>query len=209
MLRAVLFDFGGVFTCSPLGSIARFEQQHDLPKGLITHVNSQNHLDNAWARLERNVIDQDQFDAEFRAETRAAGNEISGSALLSVLAGPVRPAMVTALQRIKTKFKTGCITNNMVPALPRPPELAAQVARIMSQFDEVLESSKIGIRKPDPRIYLMMCERLGLQPHDCIYLDDLGINLKPARALGMQTYKVRQVKETINALEQATGLHLH
>jgi putative hydrolase of the HAD superfamily len=75
-------------------------------------------------------------------------------------------------------------------------------------FEFVLESSKVGVRKPEPAIYLMACERLGVRPEETVFLDDLGINLKPARALGMATIKVDDPDRALAELEEFTGLRL-
>ena len=86
--------------------------------------------------------------------------------------------------------------------------LSAAVAEVMALFDHVIESAKIGLRKPDPRIYRMMVEALGVNPKACVYLDNLGVNLKPAREMGMTTIKVLNAQQAITELEAATGLSL-
>ncbi|MDE3117004.1 MAG: HAD-IA family hydrolase, partial [Pseudomonadota bacterium] len=184
MFEAVIWDFGGVFTTSPFDAFARYEREKGLPKGLIRHINGTNHLDNAWARFERAETDLDAFDREFAAEARALGHEVPGRDIIPLLAGDFRPEMIEALRRIKARFKTGCITNN-VPSMQAagagaPANLYKR--EIMDLFDQLIESSKLGLRKPDPKIYALMCEALDVAPAACIYLDDLGVNLKPARA---------------------------
>jgi putative hydrolase of the HAD superfamily len=207
MVEAVIWDFGGVLTSSPFEAFARFERERGLPEDFIRRVNAANHLENAWAKLERAEIDHDGFDALFAAECRALGHEVSGREVLRLLAGEPRPAMIEALRRVHTRFKTGCITNNLPPGDSNP--LAAFYRDdVMSQFDHVIESSKVGLRKPDPRIYRMMVEALGVSPQDCVYLDDLGINLKPARAMGMTTIKVDDPDVAIAELEAAVGFDL-
>jgi putative hydrolase of the HAD superfamily len=210
VIEAVIWDFGGVFTTSPFEAFARYEREHSIPVGVIRKINSTNHENNAWAMFERAAIDFAGFDAAFAAEARALGYEIPGRDVLTLLAGDFRPEMIEALRRIKTRFKTGCITNNM------PSDAAGETAtarsiysrEIMELFDAVIESSKLGIRKPDPRIYQMMCEKLGVKPLNCVYLDDLGPNLKPARAMGMTTIKVESGPQAIAELEAATGMKL-
>jgi putative hydrolase of the HAD superfamily len=210
MIEAVIWDFGGVFTTSPFEAFERYERDKGIPVGAIRKINSTNHENNAWAMFERSAIDFAGFDAAFAAEASALGYEIPGRDVVALLAGDFRPEMIEALRRIKTKFKTGCITNNM------PADASAAVAtsrssyarEIMELFDVVIESSKIGIRKPDPRIYLMMCEQLGVGPEACVYLDDLGGNLKPARAIGMTTIKVESSPQAIAELEATLGMKL-
>src|SRR5579871_6749717 len=170
-----------------------------------------NHEDNAWARFERAELDIAAFDAAFAAEAKALGHHVPGSDVIGLLAGDFRPEMIAALNRIKAHgLKTGCITNNVPSSTTdSPPPAGARSLysrEIMEQFDAVIESSKIGIRKPDPRIYRMMCERLKVEPSSCVYLDDLGINLKPARVMGMTTIKVESGPQAIAELETATGL---
>jgi putative hydrolase of the HAD superfamily len=210
MIQAVIFDFGGVFTSSPLEAFARYERERGLPVGLIGKINSTNHQDNAWALFERAEIDIDEFDKVFAAEAKALGHDLPGKDVLPLLAGDFRPEMIEALRRVKTKYKTGCITNNM-PHNAAGGTAAGRVLyarEVMELFDEVIESAKLGIRKPDPRIYHLMCERLSVAPEECVYLDDLGSNLKPARAMGMITIKVESGEQAITDLEAATGMRL-
>lgn len=193
-IEAAIFDFGGVFTTSPLESFARFEQAHGLPPRFLGAVIQQNHHANAWAQFERGEIDLAAFDSLFAAETRAAGHEITGAALVSLLSLSLKPPMIEALRRVKAAgLKTGCITNNL-PGLDASAMLSGEekraVSGVLGLFDHVIESSKAGVRKPEPRIYLMMTEALGAAPEACVFLDDLGINLKTARDLGMRTIKV-------------------
>ena len=210
MIKAVIWDFGGVFTSSPFEAFARYERERGLPVGLIRRINSTDHETNAWAQFEQARIDIDAFDKAFAAEAKALGHDVPGKDVLPLLAGDFRPEMIEALRRIKTRFKTGCITNNM------PHNAAGGTAagrtmyarEIMELFDEVIESAKLGIRKPDPRIYRLMCEKLAVAPEECVYLDDLGGNLKPARAMGMTTIKVESAPQAITELEAATGMRL-
>lgn len=209
MIEAVIWDFGGVLTSSPFEAFARFEAERGLPKDIIRRTNSENHFENAWAKFERAEVTLDEFDALFAAESRALGAEVRGRDVIALLSGDLRPEMVEALRRIKAAHKTGCITNN-VPANQTGSATGRSlyVAEVMALFDHVIESAKIGLRKPDPRIYTMMTDALGVDPARCIYLDDLGVNLKPARDMGMQTIKVTDAATAIAALESATGLKL-
>ncbi|WP_315722691.1 MULTISPECIES: HAD-IA family hydrolase [unclassified Bradyrhizobium] len=210
MVEAVIFDFGGVMTTSPFEAFARFERERGYPVDIIRNTNAANHLENAWAKFERAEIDLDTFDRLFAQESLAlAGAAVSGREVLPLLAGDLRPDMVEALRRIKSECKTGCITNNLpANAIGSQGGRSFYVAEVMALFDHVIESAKIGLRKPDPRIYRMMTDALGVSPADCVYLDDLGVNLKPARELGMTTIKVVSASQAIAELEAATGLAL-
>lgn len=206
MVKAVIFDFGGVITSSPFEAFARYEAANGLPAGFIRTVNATNPDHNAWALLERNEIDTAAFDSRFRAEAQALGHDVPGSHVLPLLAGDVRPGMVAALKACKAAFKVGCITNNV--ASEEDIGWGRSVKDILALFDHVIESSKAGVRKPDPRIYLMMCDALGVSPADCVYLDDLGINCKPAAALGMHAIKVTGEAQALADLAAATGISL-
>ena len=207
-VEAVIWDFGGVFTTSPFEAFARYERERGLPDGLIRSINSRNPDDNAWALFERAAIDDAGFDKLFLDESTALGHPVPGRDVLPLLAGEVRPRMVAALKACKARFRVGCITNNMAtPSMNGGDGAPAGVmAEIIPLFDAVIESSKAGVRKPDPRIYLMMCELLGVKPEACVYLDDLGINCKPAAALGMRAIKVAGVDQALAELSVATGL---
>lgn len=209
MYRAVIWDFGGVFTTSPFEAFARYERERGLPEDTIRRINGANPLDNAWARFERAELDLDQFDEQFAREARALGHHVPGKDVIALLAGDVRPEMIVALRETRRRYKTGCITNN-VPSNQSGSRdgRAFYASEIMGLFDHVIESSKIGIRKPDPRVYEMMCEALGVEPRACVYLDDLGANLKPARAMGMTTIKVENGVQAVAELEHALGITL-
>jgi putative hydrolase of the HAD superfamily len=208
-IEAVIFDFGGVLTSSPFEAFARFEAERGLPVDIIRRTNAANHLENAWAKFERAEVDMDTFDRLFAEESRALGAEVRGRDVLPLLQGDLRPPMVEALKRIKTQFKTGCITNNLpANAIGSRTGRSLYVAEVMVLFDHVIESAKIGLRKPDPRIYQLMVETLKVDPKACVYLDDLGVNLKPAREMGMTTIKVANGNQAIAELEAATGLKL-
>lgn len=208
-IEAVIFDFGGVLTSSPFEAFTRFETERGLPIDIIRRTNATNHLENAWARFERAEVDIDTFDELFASESLALGAEVRGRDVLPLLQGDLRPEMVEALKRIKAQFKTGCITNNLpANAIGSLTGRSLYIAEVMVLFDHVIESAKIGLRKPDPRIYTMMVETLKVDPKNCVYLDDLGVNLKPAREMGMTTIKVTSGAQAIAELEKATGLKL-
>lgn len=209
MIEAVIWDFGGVLTSSPFEAFARYERERGLPENFIRGINATNPDTNAWALFERSEVTLEQFDELFAQEAIAKGHEVRGRDVVELLAGDIRPAAVNALKACKARVKVGCITNN-VPAgkgagMARSEDKAAQVAEVMALFDHVIESSKLGIRKPDPRIYELACETLGVSPSNCVYLDDLGINLKPAKMLGMTTIKVVEPGQALAELEAAVG----
>jgi putative hydrolase of the HAD superfamily len=209
MFEAVIWDFGGVLTSSPFEAFARFEAERGLPADIIRRTNAANHLENAWAKFERAEVDIETFDRLFAAESLALGAEVRGRDVLPLIAEDLRPEMVGALRRIKSKFKTGCITNNLpANAIGSAGGRTLYIAEVMALFDHIIESAKIGLRKPAPQIYRMMVDALAVDPKRCIYLDDLGINLKPAREMGMITIKVRDTKQALTELEAATGLPL-
>jgi putative hydrolase of the HAD superfamily len=205
VIRAVMFDFGGVISSSPFESFARFERERGLPSGFIRTVNSTHPDDNAWAQLERAEVDIDTFGALWSAEARALGHDVDGRQVLEMLAGEIRPQMVAAIRTCSTSYKTACLTNNFARA---EAVVSEEVASIYALFDAVLESRVLGVRKPDPRFYELACERLGVRPEECVFLDDLGVNLKPARALGMHTIKVTDPERALDELGRLLGLAL-
>jgi putative hydrolase of the HAD superfamily len=209
MIEAVIWDFCGVLTTSPFDAFERFEIERGLPAGIIRRTNAANHWENAWAKFERAEVDLEAFDSLFAAESLVLGAEVRGRDVLPLLSGDLRPEMVEALRRVAAKFKTGCITNNLpANAIGSLGGRSLYIAEVMALFNHVIESAKIGLRKPDPRIYQMMIEALGVDPRRCIYLDDLGVNLKPARDMGMTTIKVTNAPQAIAELEAATKLPL-
>jgi putative hydrolase of the HAD superfamily len=209
MIEAVIWDFGGVLTTSPFEAFARFEKERGFPVDIIRRTNAANHLENAWAKFERAEVDVEAFDQLFADESRAFGAEVRGKEVLPLLQGKLRPEMVEALKRVKAGCKTGCITNNLpANAMGSISGRTLYVAEVMVLFDHVIESARIGLRKPDARIYRMMVEALKVDPKKCVYLDDLGVNLKPAREMGMTTIKVVSASQALTELETATGFKL-
>lgn len=202
--KAVLWDFGGVVLSSPFDAFAEYEREIGLPAGFIRGLNTTNPDTNAWARFERSEISPEEFCRLFEAEARAAGGELQGERIIACLSGEVRPAMVAALRNVASKYKTACLTNN-VKGAKRAPEKQSAIADIMTIFDEVVESSKVGVRKPEPAFYAHACKALAIEPAQAIFLDDLGINLKPARAMGMATIKVGDPEQALDELEFLLG----
>ncbi|NLD76894.1 MAG: HAD-IA family hydrolase [Acidimicrobiales bacterium] len=202
-ITSALFDFGGVILSSPFEAFARYEDERGLPDGFIRSVNSYDHHTNAWARLERNEMTADEFAIAFEDESAALGHRVSGWDVLGLLAGELRPEMVEVVRRCNEKLKTGLLTNNVVSMGVDSP-----VAHVVEMFDVVIESSVVGVRKPEPRFYELACERLEIEPSDAVFLDDLGINLKPAREMGMTTIKVEDPAVAIAQLEAVVGFPL-
>ncbi len=200
MFKAVLWDFGGVITSSPFEAFNRYEAEHNLPADFIRSINSTNPDTNAWAQLESNQIDGDTFDRLFMEEAVQKGHKVRGADVLALLSGQIRPEMVQALHTIKKTLRIGCITNNVKSAESPGSAPKSKFSDVMELFDVVIESSKAGVRKPDPRIYRMACDAMSIQPEEAVFLDDLGINLKPARELGMTTIKVLSAEQALNDL---------
>lgn len=219
-LRAVLFDFGGVLSSSPFEAFARYEREHGLPADFIRKVNATNPHANAWALLERGSLSLEEFDQSFRNESAAIGHEVPGADVLGLLQGDLRPEMIEAVRRCHERFATGLLTNNFVgmagfghtdtdtddSAAGAP--ASREIPDVLALFDAIIESSQVGARKPDPHFYELACSTLGIQPDEAVFLDDLGVNLKPARAMGMHTIKVDSPDQALADLEAATGLVL-
>jgi putative hydrolase of the HAD superfamily len=208
-IEAVIWDFGGVITTSPFDAFRAYEAERGLPEDFIRSVNAVNIHDNAWAKLERSEVDADGFDALFREEAIAKGHDVPGKDVLALLSGAIRPRVVDALKVCKSRARVACITNNAKvgkgAGMTRDADKAKAVSEVLGLFEHVIESSKVGLRKPDPKIYQLMCETLEVSPEKCVYLDDLGINLKPARAMGMTTIKVLNEDQLLADLSAATG----
>ena len=212
LIDAVLFDFGGVVTTSPFEAFSRYETEIGAPTDSIRRINSTNPNNNAWAKMEKSEVDISEFCELFEAEAADFGLELSGQKVLECLSGNVRPEMVRALEILKQRVRIGCITNNMKSGhgagMARTSEQAASVAQIMEMFEVVVESAKVGLRKPDVRIYELACSELGVDPRNCAYLDDLGINCKPAANLGMVAIKVVDPQVALDDLERVVGFPL-
>jgi len=212
-IRAVIWDFGGVFTTSPFDRFSDYEREKGLPKDFIRQNNAVNPDTNAWAKFERAEITPDEFDGLFLEETRAKGHGVPGKDIIALLGGTVRPEMVAALDRILgAGYRCAVITNNVRaghgPGISADSRTADEVAKVMARMELVVESSKLGLRKPDPKIYQHTCAELGIEPSEAVYLDDLGINLKPAKALGMTTIKVVSASQALEELEGVLGMAL-
>jgi putative hydrolase of the HAD superfamily len=211
-IRAVLFDFGGVVTESPFPAFRGFERARALPAGFLQSVNRHNPDDNAWARFERGELTPEEFDQAFAAESGQLGHAIRGLEVIELLYGPVRPRMVQAVSRCREHFLTACLTNNVPGPGGAGPAPGSQRARewqaAIALFHAVIESSKAGVRKPEPRFYRFACAALRIEPAHAVFLDDLGTNLKPAREMGMRTIKVVDPETAIAELEAVLAIGL-
>ena len=209
MIRAALFDFGGVILSSPFEAFNRYEAEAGLEPDTIRRLNATNPDVNAWARFERGELDPAGFVRVFEQEAAALGHDVDAERVLDGLKGQVRPEMVEALRRCGEQLITAMLTNNFRnPQGGSSPDAGLELSAIFELFDEVIESSMVGVRKPEPRIYEITCERLGVRPDECVFLDDLGVNLKPARAMGMTTIKVVDPAAAIRELSDVVGFPL-
>jgi putative hydrolase of the HAD superfamily len=204
MIKAVCWDFGGVISSSPFDAFAAYERELDLPAGFVRSINATNPDTNAWSKLERSQVTLDEFCDLFEAEAKAAGAELDARMIITLLSGEIRPQMVEAVRRCAERLKTALLTNNFIAVEPQ----AGGAAELFDLFHVVVESNKAGVRKPDPRFYELALEQLEVEPHETVFLDDLGINLKPARALGMQTITVTDPDRALDELEDVVGFRL-
>jgi len=205
MISCVMFDFGGVVIESPFIAFANFERESGLPAGFLRSVNASNPDGNAWAKLERSDVTIDEFDQLFAEESELLGHRVSGSAVLRLLYGDVRPKMRAALDRlVELEYRIVCLTNNVVS----DGEVRADVADAMSRFEKVYESSEMGSRKPEPAFFQAVLDDMQIDPTHAVFLDDLGINLKPARAMGITTIKVSSEDQALADLEAVLGVSL-
>ncbi len=213
MIKAVLWDFGGVITSSPFEAFNRYELANGIPKDFIRSVNAKDPDTNAWAQFESSSVSLEEFDPIFAAETEKAGHRIPGKEVMKLLSGHIRPEMVEALKLIKKNYRIACITNNVKgagegPGMASDHSKAEKIVEIMGLFDFVIESSLVGFRKPDPRIYQLACDKMGIDASEAVFLDDLGINLKPAKAMGMQTIKVTSAEQALGELSAILSMKL-
>ena len=208
---SVFWDFGGVITSSPFEAFSNFELNNNLPKDFIRKVNSTNHKSNAWAQLEQSKINLEEFDVLFKKESKSLGYEVSGGQILNLLQGEIRPKMVNALEKLKKEnFTLACLTNNFNSGDKNQSaldDINEERKKIMNNFDYIIESKELGIRKPDVEFYLKALEISGADPKKTIFLDDLGINLKPAKELGMTTIKVLDSHQALKELGNLVGIN--
>ena len=203
MIEAVLFDFGGVILSSPFEAFAAYEKEIGLPANTIRKINATDPDSNAWAQFERREVSTEEFVLLFEEEALVLGYELDAQRILEGLHGSLRPSMVEALSKCSSKFKTAMLTNNITPMGEQ--DLDEDVQKVVEIFDLLIESSIEGCRKPEEKFYEVACERLNVKPENCVFLDDLGINLKPARAMGMTTIKVIDPEDAIKELYEILG----
>lgn len=207
--RAILFDFGGVIGTSPFDAFTAYERELGLPHGFIARLNTLDPDGNAWACMERGELDADAFFARFEAEARAQGGVFDARQLFARLSVRVRPEMIAAVRALRDRYTVACVSNNMQLghglAMSATPAVAAEIDASLAHFHHVFESRTLGMRKPEPRIYEHVHRALGVEPSACIFLDDLGLNLKPARALGMATIKVGDPAVALDELSRLLG----
>ena len=213
MIKAVFWDFGGVITSSPFEAFNKFEIDNNLPADFLRQVNSTNPNDNAWAKLERSEVNLEEFDLLFEEESNNLGHAVKGKEVIALLQGQIRPDMVKALQRIRGNLIQACLTNNIRSLKEEAFEegnvsVSGKHDVIMDLFDFVIESSKVNLRKPDPAFYKMACEKASIEPSEAVFLDDLGINLKPAKNLGMKTIKVINSTDALQELQKLISIKI-
>ena len=205
-IAAVVFDLGGVVMESPLHAIARYERDHGLPSNAVNRAILAAGDAGAWSRLERGELAVVDFFPVFEADCRAHGVELSGARVMDYIreAATPRPAMIEAIRRIRARdLRVAALTNNWVTSEVRP-----ERAALRELFHVFIESSVVGMRKPDPRIYELTCRELGVEPARTAFLDDIGRNLKAARALGMTTIKVEDPGVALRELGAVLGFAL-
>jgi putative hydrolase of the HAD superfamily len=205
-VRAVVFDIGGVIQDSPLHAIARYERDHGLPPNAINRAVVGSGDGGAWSRLERGELTVEAWREPFERDCRSHGLTVNAARLMEYIAeaSRERPIMLRAVSRLRERgLRVGALTNNWAtntaPAGPHP---------IARHFDALVESRAVGMRKPDPRIYQLICRRLGVEPPEAAFLDDLGTNLKTAKALGMHTIKVDDPEQALRDLGGLVGFDL-
>ena len=213
MIKAVFWDFGGVITSSPFEAFNKFEIDNNLPADFLRQVNSTNPNDNAWAKLERSEVNLEEFDLLFEEESNNLGHAVKGKEVIALLQGQIRPEMIKALQTIRGNLIQACLTNNIRSLKEEAFEegnvsVSGKHDVIMDLFDFVIESSKVNLRKPDPAFYKMACEKASIEPSEAVFLDDLGINLKPAKNLGMKTIKVINSTDALQELQKLISIKI-
>ena len=202
---SIFWDFGGVITSSPFEAFKKFEIQNDLPENFLRKVNSTNPQNNAWALLEQSKINQMEFNDLFFQESSELGFGVNGLKVLDLLEGDLRLGMVDIIKTLKKMdFIQACLTNNFIPDNDNQPDMMDlnKKTEVFNLFDFIFESKEIGLRKPDQAFYDYVLEKVDIPPEKIIFLDDLGINLKPAKAMGMTTIKVLSESQAKEDLER-------
>ena len=210
---SIFWDFGGVITSSPFEAFNLFEKENNVPLDFIRKVNSTNPFNNAWAQLEESKISLKEFDLLFAKESKQLGREILGREVLSLLQGTIRPRIVAAIKKFKELgFLQACLTNNFdsgdrdISALDDKND---ERLKIMDLFDFVIESKEVGVRKPSDEFYELALTKTKAIPEKTIFLDDLGINLKPAKLLKISSIKVVSEQQALDELSDLTGIYFN
>lgn len=205
-IRAVLFDLGGVVVGSPLHAIRDFEGAHGIIPGSVNEIVVATGPQGAWSRLERGELRLEAFYRAFEADCAGAGIRLDARTLMDAVSAATvpRPAMLGAIDRLRAGgFKVGALTNNWVVD-----DVETGMGTLRDRFDVFVESAVEGLRKPDPRIYHLACDRLGVAPPETVFLDDIGGNLKAAKELGMTTIKVSDPTVALGELSALLVLDL-
>ncbi len=207
-ITGVIFDLGGVVFPSPFEAFDTYDARNALAVGTTRSIIRTSSESGAWAALERGELTHVDFYAALEAEGRAAGFTIDAAKIMATIgeSSGARPEMLNAIASLRANgFKVGALTNNWADDRNQSTPLGLSSLDI---FDTIVESARVGLRKPDPRIYEMVCGQLGVAPPQCAFLDDLGINLKPAKAMGMTTIKVVDPIDALRELSAVVGLEL-
>jgi epoxide hydrolase-like predicted phosphatase len=205
--RAVIFDLGGVILDSPFHAIRGWQEKHGLSASFFAGVVLGSGTNGAWARLERGELGMAEFCSAFDAELASAGGPTGTTEIMAEMARTtlLRPVMVEAVRRLRRAgLKTAALTNNWVSDDGQ----YARMTELRQEFDVFIESCRVGLRKPDPRIYELTCRELGVAPAEAVFLDDIGENLKAARQLGITTIKVVEPLAALAELERLVGVAL-
>jgi epoxide hydrolase-like predicted phosphatase len=203
-VRAVVFDLGGVFLEGGPDRVRSFGERHGLAREAWHAIREELFVTGDWwGRVERAELSLAAFAMELQARVAAHGVEITVEQARNFMGTPgtdtesrLRPEIVEACRRVRACMPTALLTNNIrewhsgwrqrVPA----GEL----------FDVIVDSSEVGMRKPEPPIYRLVEERLGIPGSGLLFVDDLGVNLKTAKSLGWQTVKYDDTERVLGIL---------
>ncbi len=196
IIKVILWDFGGVLTNSPIQNFYKYEKKNNILPGTLININNHNKYNNAWARLEKNEIDKEEFAKLFLKESKELKikDKLDIEKILECLDVELNHEMVEVFLKYKNKIPCACLTNNIPENINNKASITFK--KFKKNFSHVFESSKIGLRKPEEKIYKYVIEKLNVRPENILFMDDLGVNLKPARTLGFKTYKVVNTKDT-------------
>jgi putative hydrolase of the HAD superfamily len=195
-IKLVMWDYGGVLTESPIKKFNDFEAFFNLPTDSIIKINSNNKYNNAWAMLEKNLITVAEFSILFKKEAKKFGiSEIEPFKLLECLDLKLNKNMVKLLEQVSHKYSCICLTNNFKQ------KESKNFKSVKKNFFHIFESSKLSLRKPEKEIYFYILKKLEVKPNEVLFIDDLGVNLKPAQEIGFITYKHIDSKTTVEYIK--------